>query len=185
MRIIAGEGRGRKLFAPEGLDTRPTTDRIRESIFNILMGCVPGARVLDLFSGSGALGLESLSRGADFAVMNDPARAAADCIERNVRLTGWGDRCRILRLSYRDALARLAGESPFSLVFLDPPYRMTETYAQVADDMARLGLLTPDATIVMEHSAKLPLVLPEGFCVADKRRYGETAVAFVQKEAVL
>ena len=180
MRIIAGEARGRRLFAPGGVDTRPTADRVRESLFNVIAPRVPGARVLDLFAGSGALAFEALSRGASFAVINDPARGAAAAIARNARLLGYEDRIAHMRRDWKSALAAL--NDRFDLVFFDPPYRMAQVYGEAAQLMRERGLLAPGALIVMEHAARDVLRLPDGFCVVDERRYGDVAVALVAEE---
>ena len=128
MRIISGSARGRTIVAPQGMDTRPTQDYVRESLFNILRADVPGARVLDLFAGSGALGLEALSRGAEHAVFVDSARAAVACVRRNVETLRMDGRCQVLACDWRAAAQRLAGGG-FDLVFIDPPYRMENTGA--------------------------------------------------------
>ena len=122
MRIISGQARGRKLATLEGENTRPTLDRTREALFNILQTRVRGAKVLDLFAGSGALGLEALSRGAQSAVFCDVSRQACAVIQKNIEALRAQDRSRLLCCDAMDALARLAGES-FDVVFLDPPYR--------------------------------------------------------------
>lgn len=180
MRIVGGTAKGRKLFAPEGLDTRPTADRVRESVFNILSTRVPDARVLDLFSGSGAMALEALSRGAAFAALVDASRAAFGVIRRNVDLVGWNDRCLLVNRDWRAALERLSGDA-FSLVFLDPPYRMTEVYGEAATALWGRGLLTEDAILVMERRTGVPIPIPEGFEIFDERKYGEATVAFVRR----
>lgn len=180
MRIIAGEARGRRLFAPEGVETRPTADRVRESLFNILGARVPGAQVLDLFAGSGAMALEALSRGAAFAALCDSNRDAARVIERNIALLRVEDRALLIRSDWREALARLRGRR-FSLVFLDPPYRMLDAYARAIGALDEMDLLETDAAVVMEHAAKTPVAPPEGFEIYDERRYGDTAVAFARR----
>ena len=125
MRIIAGEAKGRKLYAPGGEDTRPTADRIRESVFGILGSRTQGARVLDLFGGTGALALEALSRGAAGATIIDSNVKAVACIRRNAEAVLGAEcstRAEIIRADYRKAIERLTGA--YDLVFLDPPYRM-------------------------------------------------------------
>lgn len=181
MRIIGGEARGRRLFAPEGLETRPTADKVRESLFNILRIETPGARVLDLFAGSGALALEAISRGAEFAVLADCSRKAMDSIRRNVEACRAQEKTRLLLCDWRRAVEQLT--EPFDLVFLDPPYRMTEVYGQAAALLFERGLLSGDAVLVMEHASDAPLFLPEEFEVCDERVYGAAAVAFVRREA--
>lgn len=178
MRIISGEAKGRTLYAPQGQETRPTSDKIRGSMFNIIGSRVIGARVIDLFGGTGALALEALSRGADFAVIADSARTAVQYIERNARSVLKDDyerRVRILKQDYRAAIERAGG--PFDMVFLDPPYRMVEAYP---DALARLrDKLSPDCLIVMERLKAAEIALPEGFERRDVRLYGDTAVEFV------
>ena len=170
MRIISGEARGRKLFAPQGLNTRPTADRVKESVFNILGRRVVEARVLDLFAGSGALALECISRGA------------AAVIEKNIALLRCAERTLLINMDWRRALKQLQGHR-FSLVFLDPPYKMVESYGQVAQALKADGLLENDAALVMEHSREVSLEgrLGQGFEIFDKRVYGESAVSFVRR----
>jgi 16S rRNA (guanine966-N2)-methyltransferase len=182
MRIIAGTDKGRKLFAPEGVETRPTADRVRESLFNILGVRVMETKVLDLFAGSGALALEALSRGAAFATLSDNDPKACRVIERNIQLMRAEDRTNLIRADWRDALRRLQGQR-FSLVFLDPPYRMLDVYALAAEQMRKMNLLAEGATLVMEHALKSPLALPAGFEITDERRYGDTAVALVREKS--
>ncbi|MDL2206371.1 16S rRNA (guanine(966)-N(2))-methyltransferase RsmD [Eubacteriales bacterium OttesenSCG-928-N13] len=178
LRIVGGEARGRKLITPDGLDTRPTADRVRESIFNILRMHVPDARVLDLFAGSGAMSLEALSRGAQHAVLVEHARRTADVIARNIETMRMQDRTQLIQADYLASMDRIRGS--FDLVFLDPPYRMQDAYAKAALALMERALLAEDAVLVMEHGAKMPLQLPDAFEIYDERRYGECAVAFVR-----
>lgn len=120
MRIVAGTARGRKLVSPEGMDVRPTTDKVKESLFNIIQFEVPDARVLDLFAGTGQLGLEALSRGAAEAVFVDASGKSLATVKKNAELCGFTDRAKLV---HADALSWLSrGEGEFDLVFLDPPY---------------------------------------------------------------
>lgn len=179
MRIISGEARGRRLFAPDGMETRPTADRVREALFNIIRGEVDGAYVLDLFAGSGALALEAISRGAAHAVMCDCSKKAADVIRRNIDLMRAQDRTTLITGDWKTALS--AGRAPYTLVFLDPPYRMADVYAQAANSLLSAGLLAEDALIVMEHSADAAVSgLTPPLYVADTRTYRDTAVSFVR-----
>ena len=164
MRIIAGEARGRRLYAPVGEETRPTADRIRESIFGILGARVPGAQVLDQFGGSGAL---------------DASAKAISCIRRNAQAVLGEDveRAQIIRADYRRAMERM--RDGFDLVFLDPPYRMEAAYADALVGLRDRGLLLPGATIVLERAAARVVSLPGGFSALDTRRYGETCVEFI------
>ena len=177
MRIIGGDARGRRLFAPEGMDTRPTADRTRESLFNILSARLYGAHVLDLFGGTGALALEALSRGAAFAAI-----AAIRAIERNAEAVLKDEkpsRARILRADYRQALRALSGQR-FDLVFLDPPYRMAEAYAESVRMLKDGGMLSEDAVIVLERRKDAALSLPDGFEIFDSRAYRDTVIDFVR-----
>ena len=185
MRIVAGSARGRKLFAPAGEDTRPTAERIREALFNILGARVWDARVLDLFGGTGAMALEAMSRGALECVIVDTNRAAVRAIERNAQAVLGEDhsrRARILRMDYRGAITLLAQEAgeKFDLVFLDPPYRMLESYPDALVRLRAGGLLAEDALLVLEYARGAVLDLPEDFEAFDTRAYGETAVDLVR-----
>lgn len=171
MRVIAGRYRGRRLAAPKGSATRPTADRVREALFSIL-GDVAEDRVLDLYAGSGALGIEALSRGAAEAVFVDSSKDAIAAIRRNL------ETLEIEAATHRrDALGWLAAASggpPFDLVFADPPY---DSAVSVAPHLAeRLpSLLSPNAVIVTESDKRTPLELP--FELLRERTYGDTRIA--------
>ena len=185
MRIISGEARGRTLFAPAGDQTRPTSDKIRGSLFNILGSRVRDAVVLDLFGGTGALALEALSRGAARAVIADNARRAIEVISRNasnVLKDDMDTRVRIVRSDYRSALAGL--EDRFDLVFLDPPYRMTDAYADAIVRLRSADRLTSDAVIVCERRRDAVIGVPDGFEIYDTRNYGETVIDFVRRTEI-
>ena len=178
MRIIAGEARGRTIVAPKGQDTRPTQDYVRESLFNILRLDVPDAKVLDLFAGSGALALEAVSRGAASAVCVDCAPDAITCIRRNIETLHMNERVTVMRADWQPALDRLARENAaFTLVFLDPPYRMGDLGA-LCRQLAEHGLLAPDALLVVEHSRNFPPTPGTAFIQRDTRRYGDTEIHF-------
>jgi len=186
MRIISGTAKGRKLFAPAGDETRPTSDKIRGSVFNIIGQRVYDAQVLDLFGGTGALSLEAVSRGAAYAVIADAARAAIQVIERNARNVvkeDFDNRIRILKSDYRSAIGLLDGRV-FDLVFLDPPYRMVEAYADALLRLNSMGCISEDTLIVMERMKATPVSVPDGFESVDVRFYGETAVEFVKKRSL-
>ncbi|HWH95465.1 MAG TPA: 16S rRNA (guanine(966)-N(2))-methyltransferase RsmD [Baekduia sp.] len=173
MRIVAGTLGGRRIQAPPGTDTRPTSDRVREALFSAL-GPLDGERVLDLFAGSGALALEALSRGAAHAVLVEKDARAAATIRRNLEGLEIGPTQGILRR--RDALgalrdAREAGES-YDLVFLDPPYRLaTGLGPELATALA--PVLAPGARVIGESDRRTPLDLP-GLSTTFERRYGDT-----------
>ncbi len=180
MRIIGGEFRGRKLRPVPGRGVRPTADRIREAVFNILGPAVRDATVLDLFAGTGALGLEALSRGAATAVFVDRMPDAMRSISRNLADLGLTDRGRAIRWDLSRNLAPLRNHRPpFDLVFCDPPYAKgwLET---VLPRLFRIGCLAPDARLVVEHPAEeTPPEIPGGPRLADRRRYGKTLVSFL------
>lgn len=179
MRIIAGEARSRQLKTPEGRDTRPTLDRVRENMFNILRMRTPGARVLDLFAGSGALSLEAVSRGAAFAVMVDHDRAAIAAERANVEALRFGDRTRILSMDWRRAVSLLQAENErFDLVFLDPPYAMRDMTEVMA---ALTPLLREDALVVLEHQADVMPATADGYRMTDNRKYGYVGVSFFER----
>jgi 16S rRNA (guanine966-N2)-methyltransferase len=176
MRIVGGRLRGRALAAPKSQAVRPTADRLRESVFNILTHAygdpVTGARVLDLFAGTGALGLEALSRGAAFALFVDDGAEARALLRENVQTLGLAAVTRIFR---RDTtkLGPAHPVEPFGLVFLDPPYG--KGLAEKALTSAREGgWLTSDALIVVEEAADAKFVAPDGFEDIERRRYDDT-----------
>ena len=141
MRIIAGSARGTPLLAPRGMDTRPTQDQVKESLFNMLQGAWEGGAALDLFAGSGALGLEAVSRGAELAVLVDQSKEAAQCIRRNIEKLRFQDRAELLNCDWKQAVSKLARESlRFEMVILDPPYRMDDL-GPLCGELAAAGLL--------------------------------------------
>jgi 16S rRNA (guanine966-N2)-methyltransferase len=169
VRVVAGSFKGRRLAAPRGTRTRPTADRVREALFSMLAD-VGGARVLDLYAGSGALGIEALSRGADSAVFVERDARAVAAIERNLAAVGVE-----ATVSRQDVLRFLAGaDGPFDLVFCDPPY---DSASRLAAPLAeRLPKLTAeDARIVTESDKRNPLELP--FPLLVEREYGDTRIA--------
>ncbi|MEC4175530.1 16S rRNA (guanine(966)-N(2))-methyltransferase RsmD [Adlercreutzia sp. R7] len=193
MRIIAGEYRGRRLEAPRGQGTRPTTDRVRESLMSVIhsaRGGFDGAVVLDAFAGSGALSLEALSRGAVSAVLCERDREAASVIERNVRALGLGrDEARLVRGDVLRRPPMPASGKPFDLVFLDPPYALAA--AEVFALLARLsdaGALAVDAIVSYEHdgaddAAVRVLAAGAGWSIASHRRFGDTAIDILERSA--
>ena len=176
MRVIAGSRKGHKLAAPRGLDTRPTSDRVRENVFN-LVGPVDDAHVLDLFAGSGALGIEALSRGAASAVFVERDPDAVRTIERNLdklRLTG----ARVVRGDVLLAIAQEATRgAKYDLVLVDPPYGMlNEIQPQLARHLP--PLLAPDGLLVVETDARVEPELP--LPVRTSRKYGQTRVTLFE-----
>ncbi len=180
MRIIAGEMRSRRLKTLEGLDTRPTGEKAREALFSILMNRVPGARVLDLYAGSGALSLEALSRGAEFAVLVDCAPKACKVIAENINSLGCGPKTRLIRGTDLSAVAMLKSEKDsFDLILLDPPYRMDA--APVCQAIMEAGLLKDDGMVVVEHAKETPPLTPDSLELIDRRAYGAAGISFYQK----
>ncbi len=174
LRVIAGEAGGRRLVAPKG-DARPTADRVKESLFASLgADRLVGAMVLDLYAGSGALGIEALSRGAARAVFVDKDRRAQDALRTNLATTGFTERAQLNHGPAASFVGRGAGAA-FDLVFLDPPYDLDATeLARVLETLARPGLLADAATVVIETRRDVPPVLPEGWTVGWARVYGDT-----------
>ncbi len=182
MRIIAGALKGRVLAPVQGR-TRPTAARVREAIFNILGAAVAEARVLDLFAGTGALGIEALSRGAAAAVFVEEHPEAVKGLRRNLETLGLLERSQVLPLPVAAALRQLSGRTaPFGLVFLDPPYG-GEAAAATLRALAASPLLLPQARVVAEHSRRenLPEVIG-GLAQQTLRRYGDTQVAIYRRE---
>ena len=181
MRIIGGLARGRTLVAPPGAKTRPTQDYVRESLFNIIRWDVEDARVLDLFAGTGALALESVSRGAREAVLIDSDRAACEAIRKNIASVRMEDRCRLVQRDYRAAMELLAREGQaFDVVFIDPPYRMENTGEMCAELYDR-GLLARDFLLVVEHRRGCAPMLDGRFDAFDLRSYGDTQITFARR----
>jgi 16S rRNA (guanine966-N2)-methyltransferase len=180
MRIISGEARGRRLRAPRGAATRPTADRVREALFNIL-GSAVGLSVLDLFAGTGALALEALSRGAAHATLVDHAEAAARVIHANLATLGYQDRARVLRLDVERALRLLERQGArFDVIFVDPPYDGQAAAATLAG-LGAGSLLAPDALVVVEHDAKnRPPEQQGALRLGQRRKYGQTEVSFYE-----
>ena len=177
MRIISGERKGATLHAPRGLKTRPTSGKVRESLFNQLAhgglpGGFEGCRVLDLFAGSGALALEALSRGAASAVVVDGDATAVAAIERNLDALRYRDRVKVVRGRIPGIVSRL-GREPFDLIFCDPPYGVADAVA-VVRALESAGLIGPLTTLVWEDSTDHPPPL-EGLAEeVDRRSHGDT-----------
>ena len=172
MRIVAGQFGGRRLVAPPGDATRPTSDRVREALFSVLGTAVEGARVLDLYAGSGALGLESLSRGAASAVFVDRAPRTIEAIRTNVKALGVAADVRRMQAGTALRTASARGEA-YDLVFLDPPYRHA---AGLGRDLSEAlpAVLAPGACVVSESDRRDPLELD--LPLTDERRYGDTVI---------
>lgn len=180
IRVIGGELKGRKLLTVPGIKTRPTADRVRESIFDILDFRVLDASVLDLYAGTGAMGIEALSRGAESVVFADDNPAALSTLKKNLKDCSLENRSRTLKWNILQNLNILRAYKPaFNLVFIDPPYDKK----MVRPTLLNLGVsrcLANSATVVIEHATQEPIPgnLP-GFNITDQRRYGKTLVSFL------
>jgi 16S rRNA (guanine966-N2)-methyltransferase len=174
MRVIAGQLRGRRLTAPKGQATRPTSDRVREALFSILGSRVAGARVLDLYAGSGALGIEALSRGAAAATLVDDAAAAVRAITANLEGVEGAE---VVRRDARAFLRTARDEArQYDLVFLDPPYRQALAVGRLLAEPLT-AVLARDGLVVSESDRRTPLDLPT-LTLDDERRYGDTLIRF-------
>jgi len=178
MRIIAGIAKGSRIYSPAGQDTRPTQDRIRESVFNILQAAVQDTDVLDLFAGSGALGLEAVSRGARWAVLVDHAQDAMACIQRNVAKLGFEERVLALKCDWKRAVQKLQQiQVRLDLVFLDPPYHMANL-PTICESLTLGNLLRKNALLVIEHPKSAEPLLSESLYRKDIRCYGDIEISF-------
>lgn len=177
-RITGGSHRGRRLKVPPGLGVRPTSDRVKQALFNILGPQVVGARVLDLFAGSGALGLEALSRGASTCLFVERHPRALAALRENLAGLGMEDRGRVLALDVRRSLPALKREGGFELVLADPPYEKGLVGAALA---AAAAALVPGGTLVVEHSPGEPPGEVEGLRLYDQRGYGQTRLSYLQR----
>ena len=178
MRVIAGKYKGRKLYSPEDSSVRPTTDKVKEAMFSILTNETYGARVLDLFAGSGGLGIEALSRGAEYCLFADSSRRSLSLIKMNLQHCKVEENTKVVAGDYSKVLKNLAGriedglEEPFDIIILDPPYDagfMDEVFRLIAEG----GILAEGGTIVAEHKKHEELPdLFHGFTKSKERRYG-------------
>ena len=185
MRVIAGEAHGRRLHAPRGLTTRPATARVRASIFSRLAARmeISGATVLDLFAGSGSLGLEALSRGARRAVFVDSSRAAATAIRENVHVLGLEQRAEIMVADVMHAIELLvARRACFGLVFVDAPYRK-DISAAVIEALAAGGLLGADAYVVVRQAGRAPEISPDGLKAINCATLGDHRITLYRAPA--
>ncbi len=184
MRIIAGTARSLPLRSIEGRDTRPTTDRIKETLFNILQTGIEGCSFLDLFAGSGQIGLEALSRGANHAVFVENSKKACACIEENIRFTRFDARAKLLSMEASGALRTLEGNDSFDYIFMDPPYQ-SGMEQEVLIYLAGSGLLKEDGVIIIEAAADTDFsyVSGMGLKVIREKKYKTNKHIFVSKEA--
>lgn len=184
MRVIAGEAKGLRLKSPPVRDLRPTSDLVRGAVFDMLASLGADlSRVLDLYAGSGALGVEALSRGASWCDLVDRDRAACATIRQNLALAGFGERARVLCLpAERVSESVSGGHEPYSLVLVDPPYE-DESAVAVVERLAASPLVAPGSTLVFEHSWRRPAPEKFGpFKLVVRRRHGDTGVSIYRQE---
>ncbi|UZE48303.1 16S rRNA (guanine(966)-N(2))-methyltransferase RsmD [Rhodopseudomonas sp. P2A-2r] len=182
MRVVGGRLKGRNIASPQTQAIRPTADRLREALFNILIHAydnpVLDARVLDLFAGTGALGIEAVSRGAGFTLFVDNGAEARALLRNNVEALGLGGVTKVYRRDAAD-LGPAHPVEPFSLVFLDPPYRMKLAEKALAS-LRDGGWLTPDALLVVEEHKAAGFVAPDRFEELERRAYDDTEFTFLR-----
>lgn len=172
MRIITGSARGRRLVTPEGLDVRPTPEKVKEALFSALQFDIEGRRILDLFAGSGQLGLEALSRGARSATFVDSSPASIKAIEKNITTSGLEEKAQVRKMDYASFCA--SSRDVFDIAFLDPPYREGILLPAIK---AVLPLMSEFATVICEHPTDVKLLEDiGGFAVSKSYRYGKIAV---------
>jgi len=175
MRIITGSAKGKKLVSLEGDATRPTSERIKEAIFSSIQFDVEGRRVLDLFAGSGQMGFEALSRGAEKATFIDLSREAMEIVKQNAKITGFFDKSHFLVSDWRNYIRKASGREQFDLVFVDPPYAM-ECCADAAAYLAKTELIIPGAIVVLESGEEeIDMADPRlsGYSVIKSTHYGK------------
>lgn len=181
MRVIAGTARSLPLKTPQGLDTRPTTDRIKETLFNILQGDIPGCVFVDMFCGSGGIGIEALSRGARKAYFVENAREPLNCLADNLKFTRFEDRAVVLRQDAAAALSDIS-EKEVDILFMDPPYGQ-EQERRVLEELQNMRYITSDTLIVLETSLDTPVnYAPEiGFSVVREKTYKTNKHVFLRR----
>ena len=182
MRVIAGSAGRLRLITPEGLDTRPTADRVKESLFNMLNPDLYGCAFLDLFSGSGSIGIEALSRGAANAVLNDKSDVCIDIIKQNLKFTKLEENAEVMNRDAYTALRELGEKGrKFDIIFLDPPYK-EGFYAPVLEEIRRNGVLAEDGYIVAESAKGFDFPTVEGFKIIKERKCGSSVMTFLNLE---
>lgn len=183
MRIIAGTARSLPLKTVEGMGTRPTTDRIKETLFNMLQNEIAGSYFLDLFAGSGQMGLEAVSRGARYAVFVDNNKKAVACIEDNIRFTKFDKECKVYPSDVLSALRAMEGKYQFDIIFMDPPYNQ-EIEKEVLRYLVTSSLLKEDTTIIVEASleTKFDYLEEFGLILHKLKTYKTNAHAFIGKQ---
>lgn len=181
MRIISGKARGTKLYTLEGTNTRPTLDRVKESIFNIIQNEIEGATVLDLFAGSGAIGLECLSRGAKKAILCDKSKEAVEIIKRNIEKTHMEECAKIINTDFETCLEKLKNEQ-FDIIYIDPPYA-TDYIFKSLKKIKEIGISKKESLIIIETDDEQRILKDIGnieIKIVDKRKYGRATIIFLE-----
>lgn len=183
MRIIAGSARSLPLKTIEGLDTRPTTDRIKETLFNMLNPYIPGCEFLDLFSGSGQIGLEAISRGAAKAVFVENNKKAVNCIQENINFTRFQEESTLLHMDAVSAIRRMEGKHVFDIVFMDPPYKKG-LEEEVLRALADSSIINEDTLVVVEASldTRFPYLKELGYEITKEKRYKTNMHVFLKHD---
>ncbi|GFI61111.1 ribosomal RNA small subunit methyltransferase D [Clostridiales bacterium] len=181
MRVIAGSARRLRLEAPEGIDTRPTADRVKESLFNMLNPDIFGCRFLDLFSGSGAIGIEALSRGAKKVVFVDSSERCLNVIKRNLNFTGLSDKAEIIKSDVYAAIQQLRDGEQFDIIFMDPPYA-GGFYLPVLKEIYEARILASSGFVVAESSKEYKFSASENFTITKERKCGPAVMTFLNLE---
>lgn len=180
MRIISGKARGTKLYTLEGMNTRPTLDRVKESIFNIIQNEIEGAKVLDLFAGSGAIGLECLSRGAEKAVLCDKSKDATEIIKKNVEKTHMQEKVQILNMDFEMCLEKIKNQK-FKIIYIDPPYA-TDYIAKSLKKILENDIADKESLIIIETDDEKRIekeIESIEVKIVDKRKYGRATIIFL------
>ncbi len=177
MRIIAGISKGRKLVSPKDSSIRPTGDRVKEALFSMIDAHIPGSRVLDLFAGTGSLGLEALSRGAEFATFVENSRKCLEVLNKNIELAGFKAQSEVI---HQDALKAAAAFGKngrvFDIIFVDPPY-MENLYEKVLSSIENYGIIRNGGLVVVEHPAAMAInEVKFRFTLVKSKKYGNTAI---------
>ena len=178
MRVIAGEKRGMKLISPLGQEVRPTYDRVREAVFGRLQFFIPGKTVLDLFAGSGAMGIEALSRGASFAYFVDWSAQALLTLQSNIRKANYQEKCKIIKNDYISALKLFKKNVQFDIVFIDPPYA-SGYYEKALQTIETENLLKTGAQVVLESEGMLDFTI-KNYTVKKAKKYGKTTITYLE-----
>lgn len=181
MRIISGKARGTKLYTLEGTNTRPTLDRVKESVFNIIQNRLEDAVVLDLFAGSGAIGIEALSRGASKAVLCDKSKEAIEIIKKNIEKTHMNEKAQIFNVDFETCLEKVKNEK-FDIIYLDPPYETDYIY-KALQKIKELNIAKEESLIIIETDDEQRIekeIQKIDLEIVDKRKYGRATIIFLK-----